>query len=121
MVCSGCFSAVPRLLELERREAVTYEKLARILDAPDPKPLIRDIIEKSYADGDLVYHDCLTEARRILHDVAEDLQARKGNTHAASAIFEHGETFYACSMPGCKLCGLSSRASSFLERQGWLY
>ena len=122
MVCPTCFSSVTRVLELERREDSLYENIKEaIVDSSKREVILQTIISSGYGEADVVYNDALVKARLILRDVAYDLQARVGNTHAATPVTEGGETFFACSMPGCKLCSLSLRATSFLEGQGWVY
>jgi hypothetical protein len=121
-VCPTCFSSASRVLELERREDCTYENLIEAVAQPKRSiEIVKKILASGYGESDVVYNDALAKARAILRDVAYDLQPKLGNTHAATPIIEQGETFFACSMPGCKLCALSSRASSFLEDQGWIY
>lgn len=122
LVCPTCFSAVSRVLELERREDHTYENLREALAQPERADgIIKTLLSSGYGESDAVYNDALVNARRILQDVSYDLQPKLGHTHAATPVSENGETFFACSMPGCKLCSLSTRANSFLEEQGWIY
>jgi len=118
MVCPGCFSSMMRVLELERREAALYEVLKAAQDDPEnAQSIIKRALNRNYGEADALFHDELSEAHTILRDVAYDLQPRQGNTHASTPVYENGETFYACSMPGCKLCNLSTRAGEFLERR----
>ena len=122
MVCPTCFSAVSRVLELERREDTIYDNLRKALINPGGAlEIIKTLVSFGYGESGAVYQDALSKARRIMKDVAYDLQPKCGNTHAATPVTENGETFFACSMPGCKLCSLSSRATSFLEEMGWIY
>lgn len=122
MVCPTCFSSVTRVLELERREDSVYENIKEAIADPCKRAtILKAVVSSGYGEADVVYNDALAKARLILRDVAYDLQSRVGNTHAATPVTEKGETFFACSMPGCKLCSLSLRATSFLEGQGWVY
>lgn len=121
-VCPTCFSSASRVLELERRENRVYENLSDAIAQPNRAiDIVKMILSSGYKESGIVYNDALAKARAIMIDVAYDLQPNLGNTHAATPIIDQGETFFACSMPGCKLCSLSSRASSFLEDQGWVY
>jgi len=111
-VCSGCFAAAPRVIELERREAALFSSLCSIQGVTE----LAEVLEEYGHDGENEWDD----ARRILRQVADDCAAHRANTHAIITISEYGEVVHGCSMPGCRICAVAHLARSFCERMGWL-
>jgi len=113
-VCRRCARALPRVLELEEREADLMRSLQGILRETDDAALRKRLKGVVNHGGDERARSRLAEARDILMQVAHVVAPYRGKTHAVIQEMIAGEIVYACHMPGCELCQVAHLAQAFL-------